>query len=281
MTETKKRRLLPTGHCFCGCGQEVGIDRWFVFGHDITAADALRAVQGGLSLPQLLAEAGFGPERSVVQEAVDQAGWLRCEGCTYAGTPAGLAAHTRISSCAARKSPASAETSPGAGSGEEDGVVTPEPVAAESTRPATGQGAPPREAGSTAARSVPRVRVEAGVARGQLLPGEDDPSWNEVPLHLRQALRGPAHQLVTPVRGLLRAKEQRPVLSALRAAQRMRMTGRHWLLLMNTERGIFGSQGNSTADALFRVLGQVLAEHQPLAQDQQDVSAAPEEITVG
>lgn len=272
---------MPTGHCFCGCGQEVGIGRWFVSGHDITAADALRAVQGGLSLAQLLAEAGFGPERSVVQEAVDQAGWVRCEGCTYAGTPAGLATHTRISSCAARKSPASAETSPRAGSGEEDSAVMPEPVAAESTGPATGQKAPPREAGAPAARSLPRVRAEAGVARGRLLPGEDDPSWNEVPLHLRQALRGPAHQLVTPVRGLLQGKEQRPVLSAVRAAQRMRMTGTHWLLLMTTERKIFGSPSNTRADALYRVLGQILAEHQPLAQDQQDASAAPEEITVG
>lgn len=89
MTETKKKRLVPTGDCFCGCGAEVGIGRWFVPGHDITAAGALRAVEGGLSLPQRLVEAGFGPERSVVQEAVDQSGWVRCERCSYAGAAGG------------------------------------------------------------------------------------------------------------------------------------------------------------------------------------------------
>ncbi|MEV7157261.1 hypothetical protein AB0N77_21980 [Streptomyces misionensis] len=119
MTETREKRLVPTGDCFCGCGGEAGIGRWFVRGHDITAAGALRAVKGGLSLPQQLVEAGFGPERSVVQEAVDQAGWVRCAGCAYAGTPAGLAAHTRTGSCA----------SPGGGG--EAGAVMPEPAETE------------------------------------------------------------------------------------------------------------------------------------------------------
>lgn len=82
----------------------------------------------------------------------------------------------------------------------------------------------------------------------------------EVPLHLRQALRGPAHQLVTPVRGALKAKEQRRVLSAVRAAQRMRMTGAHWLLL-TTEREAFGSSDNARSGAFYEVLEQILAEH--------------------
>jgi hypothetical protein len=47
VTQTKRTRLLPTGNCFCGCGGEAEIGRWFVRGHDITAAAALRAVRAG------------------------------------------------------------------------------------------------------------------------------------------------------------------------------------------------------------------------------------------
>ena len=50
------------------------------------------------------------------------------------------------------------------------------------------------------------------------VPGADDPSWEEVPLHLRQQLRGPAHQLVTPVQGALKKPGSRRLLSAVRAA---------------------------------------------------------------
>ncbi|MBQ0891113.1 hypothetical protein KBZ94_40430 [Streptomyces sp. RM72] len=258
MTETKKKRLLPTGDCFCGCGAEVGIGRWFVPGHDITAAGALRAVEGGLSLPQRLVEAGFGPERSVVQEAVDQAGWVRCERCSYAGAPAGLASHTRAGSCA---------------SAEGGDAVMPESAA--------GQTAPLWDAGPSQTGSAPPVRAQTGPARGRVLPGEDDPFWGEVPLHLRQALRVPAHQLVTPARGPLKAKEQRRVLSAVRAAQRMRMTGAHWLLLLTTEREAFGSTSSARAGAFYGVLEQVLAEYLPPPQDQQDAPAAPEETGAG
>lgn len=113
------------------------------------------------------------------------------------------------------------------------------------------------------------VRVETGAGRGRLLSGEDAPAWDEVPLHLRQTLRGPAHQLVTPVRGPLKEPEQRRVLSAVRAAQRMRMTGAHWLLLMSTEREAFGSSGSARAKALYKVLEQILAEYPPLTQDQE------------
>ncbi|MEU4799468.1 hypothetical protein [Streptomyces sp. NPDC023327] len=111
--------------------------------------------------------------------------------------------------------------------------------------------------------------METGAGRGRLLSGEDAPAWDEVPLHLRQTLRGPAHQLVTPVRGPLKEPEQRRVLSAVRAAQRMRMTGAHWLLLMSTEREAFGSSGSARAKALYKVLEQILAEYPPLTQDQE------------
>ncbi|MFF9436685.1 hypothetical protein ACF1BP_23465 [Streptomyces sp. NPDC014735] len=434
MTETRKKRLLPTGDCFCGCGGEAGIGRWFVFGHDITAAGALRAVEGGLSLPQRLVEAGFGPERSVVQEAVESAGWVRCERCAYAGTPAGLAAHLRGGGCdgageepegpgvpadgladegqdgtgqegGGRTSPVAAaagageragggrgesagpvrvETGPARGlllPGPDDGVwksvpmhlrthlqvaaqrlMSPEPPvlrekgnapvryalraaaarrlagrhwlvllaearesygSARSERarkvfevleqvvadylapavpelPATAEppaaGEPAEEGADAAGRAapepvpaageaepraaagaVPRVPAEAGAARGLLLPGPDDPAWEEVPLHLRQALRGAAHRLVTPVRGPLKAKEQRRVLSAVRAAERMRMTGAHWLLLMTTGREALGGPASARADAFYKVLEQILAEHPPQAQeDTPAVSGAAE-----
>uniref|UniRef100_UPI004056E893 hypothetical protein n=1 Tax=Streptomyces olivaceus TaxID=47716 RepID=UPI004056E893 len=97
MTVTRKTRLVPTGG---GCGAEAAIGSWFVRGHDITAAAALRALQG-MRLPQQLVSLGFGPERSVVQAAVDEVGWVRCPGCAYAGTPVNLAAHTRAGSCTA------------------------------------------------------------------------------------------------------------------------------------------------------------------------------------
>ncbi|GLF98027.1 hypothetical protein [Streptomyces yaizuensis] len=99
MTDTRKVRLVPTGDCFCGCGGEAEIGRWFVRGHDITAAAALRALEG-MKLPRRLVSLGFGPERSVVQAAVGEAGWVRCAGCAYVGTPANLASHTRAGSCA-------------------------------------------------------------------------------------------------------------------------------------------------------------------------------------
>jgi hypothetical protein len=50
--------------------------RWFVQGHDVTAAAALRAVED-LRQPHQLAVLGFGPERSVVEAAVREAGWVR------------------------------------------------------------------------------------------------------------------------------------------------------------------------------------------------------------
>lgn len=255
---------MPTGDCFCGCGEEAGIGRWFVLGHDIMAAGALRAVEGGLSLPQRLVEAGFGPERSVVQEAADRAGWVRCEGCAYAGAPAGLASHTRTGSCA----------SPKDGESAGDGAAVPSPAVPEGAGEADGQGALTRAAGPAEAKAAP-VKAETGAARGRLLPGEDDPSWGEVPLHLRQKLRSPAHQLVTPVRGALKANKQSRVLSAVRAAQRMRMTGAHWLLLLTTEREAFGSSSNARAGAFYEVLEQVLAEFPPLTRPQD--GPAPEQ----
>ncbi|MFF1420017.1 hypothetical protein [Streptomyces sp. NPDC058280] len=94
-----------------------------------------------------------------------------------------------------------------------------------------------------------------------MLPCEDDPTWEAVPLHLRQQLRGPAHQLVSPAQGPLTARENRRLLNAVRAASRMRMTGAHWTLLLTTGRESFGGPRSQRAQRLYEALEQVAAEH--------------------
>ncbi|MFI6528070.1 hypothetical protein [Streptomyces uncialis] len=175
---------------------------------------------------------------------------------------------------------------PGAGAGAaapkdtvvEGSAAVPGPGEAElqAADDASSEPAASTSASASSASSVSVVRVETGAGRGRLLPGADDPVWDEVPLHLRQALRGPAHQLVTPVRGPLKEPEQRRVLSAVRAAQRMRMTGAHWLLLLTAEREAFGSSGSARAGALYKVLEQILAEYPPLTQVQEEPAGAGE-----
>ena len=261
----RKKRLVPTGDCFCGCGGEAGIGRWFVLGHDITAAGALRAVEGGLSLPQRLVEAGFGPERSVVQEAVTSAGWVRCAGCAYAGSPAGLAAHVRGGGCdgagQAQREPAqepSEDEEPPAEprAGGEEQLAAQEP----SVKEAPG-GRRRRAAGRTGGEDRGLVRAQAGPACGLLLPGPGDGVWRGVPLHLRQNLSVAAHQLVTPEQAVLREKENRGVRYALRAAGSNRLTGKHWLALLTSPRESFGSARSERADRVFALLEQVVAEY--------------------
>lgn len=98
----------------------------------------------------------------------------------------------------------------------------------------------------------------SGAAQGRLLPGADDPTWEAVPLHQRQQLRGHAQELVSPARGLLAARENRRLLSAVQAASRMPMTGAHWTLLLTTDRKVFG--GGQRAQLLYGALEQVAAQ---------------------
>ncbi|MFJ1662591.1 hypothetical protein [Streptomyces anthocyanicus] len=143
------------------------------------------------------------------------------------------------------------------------------------------QGTSSGEAEPTDTRPAPRVEAAAGAARGLLLPAPHDPSWATVPLPLRQSLRMTAHHLVTPAPRALKTKTHRHVLAAVRAAQRMRMTGAHWLVLLTTERKVFGSPDSTPADAFYGVLEQILAQHPP-AQDNQDRrEAVPEETGTG
>jgi hypothetical protein len=200
--------------------------RWFVQGHDVTAAAALRAVEE-LRLPHQLAVLGFGPERSVVEAAVREAGWVRCPVCAYVGPSA---THT----CTAEVS------------------VGDQPPAAPG--PGLEQAREPMPSGPAAASLA-----ESGAAQGRVLPGADDP--RRCRCICASSCGGPAHQLVSPVQGRLAARENRPVLSAVRAASRMRMTGAHWVLLLTTSRESFGSPRSRRAQGLYAVLEQVAARH--------------------
>lgn len=95
MTSTNLPRLIPTGNCWCGCGEPVGLGSFFARGHDKVAEAALLAAEYGGHVPQLLHKHGFGPGRSVTDDAVRHGGWLRCgaPGCTYAGAPASVRHH--------------------------------------------------------------------------------------------------------------------------------------------------------------------------------------------
>jgi hypothetical protein len=62
---TKKRsgvgnRLLPTGQCWCGCGQDVARGSFFLPGHDKKAESAIIIVEYG-GVPEFLAEHGYAP----------------------------------------------------------------------------------------------------------------------------------------------------------------------------------------------------------------------------
>ncbi|MFI1189650.1 hypothetical protein [Streptomyces californicus] len=159
----------------------------------------------------------------------------------------------------------------------EGSAAAPEPGEAE-LEPADDAPSEPADSSPTSSTSASASSgsvVETGAAEGRVLAGADDQVWGEVPLHLRQSLRGIARQLVTPVRGALREPEQRRVLSAVRAAERMKLSGAHWVLLMTTGREAFGGSGSAMAGAFYKALEQILAEHPPLTQAQ-DAPAAPE-----
>lgn len=97
MTRADPPRLIPTGNCWCGCGTQAGIGSFFARGHDKVAEAALLAAEYGGSVPQLLHRHGYGPGRSVTDDAVRTGGWARCgfRGCNYTGTPASVRNHQR------------------------------------------------------------------------------------------------------------------------------------------------------------------------------------------
>jgi hypothetical protein len=97
--------------------------------------------------------------------------------------------------------------------------------------------------------------------RGRLPPGRDDPAWAATPLKAHQQLWITAHQLMTPVRGPLKQPGIRRLLTAVRAAGRMRMTGAHWLALPTAEREALGSPRSQLAAAFCQALENLVGRH--------------------
>jgi hypothetical protein len=95
MTYLKLPRLIPTGTCWCGCGKQTGIGSFFARGHDKIAEAALTAAEFGGSVPQLLHRHGYGPGRSVIEEAVAAGAWEKCSSCWYCGTSESVRNHRR------------------------------------------------------------------------------------------------------------------------------------------------------------------------------------------
>ena len=95
MSTTQGARLLPTGTCWCGCGDEVARGAFFARGHDKVAEAALLAARYEGSVAHLLHGHGYDAARSVTDEAVRSGSWERCPGasCNYAGTPGSVRNH--------------------------------------------------------------------------------------------------------------------------------------------------------------------------------------------
>jgi hypothetical protein len=98
---TEKPRLIPTGNCWCGCGREVGLGKFFAAGHDKIAEAALVALRYEGSVPHFLHAHGYGPHHSVTADAVadTNTGWVECNQCTtkpgYRGTTESVRNHQR------------------------------------------------------------------------------------------------------------------------------------------------------------------------------------------
>ena len=72
-------QLIPTGECWCGCGEEVQVGAFFVQGHDKRAEAAIvKTVYGGV--PELLVAHGFGPGGKNAKEELHR---YREEGGSY------------------------------------------------------------------------------------------------------------------------------------------------------------------------------------------------------
>lgn len=75
--DTPKKRLIPTGECWCGCGEEAGIGSFFKPGHDKRAEGYLIKLLYG-SVAGFLDAHGFGPEqRNLTREYEEQTGGAR------------------------------------------------------------------------------------------------------------------------------------------------------------------------------------------------------------
>ncbi|WP_143645448.1 hypothetical protein [Streptomyces swartbergensis] len=82
MSSNEKPRLIPTGKCWCGCGKDVGLGKFFAAGHDKIAEAALMALK----------------HHSVRHAAVIHIRTARgrsAHDCNYSGAPASIANHRK------------------------------------------------------------------------------------------------------------------------------------------------------------------------------------------
>jgi hypothetical protein len=56
----RRRRLIPTGDCWCGCGQETELGKFFRSGHDKIAEAAVIQIEYG-TVAEFLSKHGYGP----------------------------------------------------------------------------------------------------------------------------------------------------------------------------------------------------------------------------
>ncbi|MDT0377217.1 hypothetical protein RM572_00305 [Streptomyces sp. DSM 42041] len=87
-------RLIPSGKCFCGCGEDVGLGSFFARGHDKTAEGALLAARYEASVAHLLDHHGFGPDNSVTEAAIAAGRWAECR-CGFRGGEQSMRNHQK------------------------------------------------------------------------------------------------------------------------------------------------------------------------------------------
>ena len=67
----EQRRLLPTGQCWCGCGEETPVGSFFRQGHDKLAESAIIAIRYG-GVAGLLDTHGYGPGGKNARQEFEQ-----------------------------------------------------------------------------------------------------------------------------------------------------------------------------------------------------------------
>ena len=55
-----RERLIPDGKCWCGCGQDANLGRFFILSHDRWAESAIIKIHYG-SIAAFLKAQGYGP----------------------------------------------------------------------------------------------------------------------------------------------------------------------------------------------------------------------------
>jgi len=74
------KRVIPNGKCWCGCGADTQIGRFFLSGHDRAAESAVIKVEYGGVVEFLIAK-GYGPEgknpMEELKEHIEKKRWIK------------------------------------------------------------------------------------------------------------------------------------------------------------------------------------------------------------